>query len=435
MKIRAAVALSAAAMLSLAACSSGGSSSDGIEAPAADASGSLKIWLMDGSSPDSVTESVSAQFNEAYPDVEVEVELQQWAGIQDKLSTSLNTDATPCVVEIGNSLVSKYADAGLLTDISDEADGLGSSAWLPGLAEAGEYDGSRFSAPMYGGDRIVVYSKSDFAAAGIDEIPTTLEEFEAAAGKLAAEFGDPSTGYSAFYFPGKYWYGALPFVWTYGGDIAEQNGSEWTGTIDSAEAQEALTFLDGMVQDYSAAPKDGDETKNFNAFLEGDIGMMIDSWWSPGAIVSAAEEAGDTEMAQDVGAFVMPGVSADETAPVFLGGSDLAISQRCAADQKGLALEWMKIYTGVENQTMLAKEGGNIPIMEEAFAGHEGNEFLEVADAAAEVSKFTPVTPLWANVEAESVLPDMLVKIFTGQASVEDATADANAQITSILNP
>ncbi len=46
-----------------------------------------------------------------------EVELQQWVGIQDKLSTSLDTDSPPDVVEIGNTLTAKYADAGLLADL------------------------------------------------------------------------------------------------------------------------------------------------------------------------------------------------------------------------------------------------------------------------------------------------------------------------------
>lgn len=432
MKLRYGLALATATVLSVAACSSGGSSDTaaaGIQSPSADASGTLNIWLMDGSAPDAVTEAVNKQFNQTYPNVDVKIELQQWSGIQDKLSTAMNTTTTPCVTEIGNSLVAKYADAGLLTDLTDEAESLGSASWLPGMIPPGELDGSRYSAPMYGGDRIVVYSKSDFAKAGIAETPKTLDELQTAADKLSQEFGTPKDGYSAFYFPGKYWYGALPFIWTNGGDIATQDGETWTGKLNTAESRKGLTFLNEMVQNYSAAPKDGDETKNYNAFMEGNVGMMIDSWWSPGAI--AAEKPA---MAKDIGVFALPGVTADETAPVFLGGSDLAIPAKCAAEQQGLALEWVKLFTNTQNQTMLAKEGGVIPNQEAAFAGHEGQEFLTVADDAAKVSKFTPVSPNWANVEAQSVLPDMLVKIFTGQATVDEATEEANTEVQDILN-
>jgi hypothetical protein len=37
-------------------------------------------------------------------------------------------------------------------------------------------------------------------------------------------------------------------------------------------------------------------------------------------------------------------------------------------------------------------------------------------------------------VEAANILPDMLVSIFTGRASIADATKDASGKITSTLN-
>jgi N,N'-diacetylchitobiose transport system substrate-binding protein len=117
---------------------------------------------------------------------------------------------------------------------------------------------------------------------------------------------------------------------------------------------------------------------------------------------------------------------------VFFGGSDLAVSEKSA--NKGLAAEWVKILTSLDTQTQLAKEGGVIPNQDGAFVGHEGNEFLLVADDAAKVSKFTPVTRNWGNVESSGVLQDMLVKIFTDAASIDDATAEASSSITSTLN-
>lgn len=425
MKLRYLVAASAAIALTATACGSGSADGD-LTAPAADTEGTLKVWLMEGSQPDTVVEAVNAQFNDAYPNVDVQVELQQWGGIQDKLTTSLNTDATPCVAEIGNSLTAKFADAGLLADLTPVAADLGEDAWLPGLAPSGELDGERYGIPYYGGVRIVMYNKEHFAEAGV-EVPTTLEELEAVAAALSETKGTPADGYSAFYFPGKYWYGALPFIWTTGGDIATLDGDEWTGRIDSAESKEGLEILAGLVESYSTAPTDGDETKNWEVFQEDNIGMVIDSWWAPGAVVGTNEDFADK-----VGVFPLPGVSADETAPVFFGGSDLAVSQSCA--DQGLAVEWVKIMTSEQIQTQLAEEGGVIPNNEASFVGHEGNEFLQAADEAAKVSKFTPVSPNWGNVEAEAVLPDMLVKIFSGQASIDDATAEASESIADLLN-
>jgi N,N'-diacetylchitobiose transport system substrate-binding protein len=423
MKFRTGIVALAAAGLTLTACSSSGDTATDIESPSADATGTLKVWLMDGSQPQTVVDAVNAQFAETYPNVEVQVELQQWGGIQDKLTTSLGTDSTPDVVEIGNSLTAKFADAGLLTEL--DAATFGVDGMLPGLQPSGELDGIRYGIPYYGGVRIVVYKKSDFEKANV-EVPTTLAELETVASKLQEANADNSK-YSAFYFPGKYWYGAVPFVWDAGGDIATQDGDEWTGALDSAESRAGLTTLKNLVDNFSKAPKDGDETKNMDAFNTGDVGMMIDSWWAPGALNAEGQA-----FAGDIGAFALPGTNADTTAPVFFGGSDLAVSEKSA--NKGLATEWMKILTSLEIQTQLAKEGGVIPNQDGAFVGHEGNEFLLVADEAAKVSKFTPVTPNWGNVESSGVLQDMLVKIFTDASSIDDATAEASASITSALN-
>lgn len=427
MKIRGLLATLAASALLLSACGGGDEAdTNDLSAPSADTSGALTVWLMDGSQPDSVVDTVNAQFKEKYPEVEVNVELQQWAGVQDKLTTSLNSSATPDVVEIGNSLTAKFADAGLLSELSDVADDLGSADWLPGLAPSGELDGERYGVPYYGGVRVVMYNKDHFKEAGV-EVPTTLDELDQVAAKLAETKGSKDDGYSSFYFPGKYWYGALPFIWAEGGDVAVKDGDEWQGALDSEESRAGLTRLKSLVDTYSTAPTDGNEVTNWEVFQEDNVGMVLDSWWAPGAVVGANEEFADK-----VGVFPLPGVTADETAPAFFGGSDLAVSAQ--SESQGLAVEWIEILTSAEIQTQLAEEGGVIPNQEAAFAGHEGNDFLLEADEAAKVSAFTPVSPMWGNVEAEAVLPDMLVKIFSGASSVDEATEEASLKVAEILN-
>ncbi|WP_158600614.1 extracellular solute-binding protein [Tessaracoccus antarcticus] len=420
------IAAAATSSLLLSACGGGAAADPELATPSADAEGALTVWLMDGSQPETVVEAVNAQFKEKYPNVDVTVELQQWAGVQDKLTTSMNSSSAPDVVEIGNSLTAKFADAGLLSDLSDVSDDLGADRWLPGLAPSGELDGERYGVPYYGGVRVVMYNKDHFKEAGV-EVPTTLDELEQVAAKLAETKGDKASGYSPFYFPGKFWYGALPFIWAEGGDIAVKDGDEWKGSLDSTESRAGLTRLKNLVDTYSTAPTDGNEVTNWEVFQEDNVGMVMDSWWAPGAVVGANEAFADK-----VGVFPLPGVQADKTAPAFFGGSDLAVPEK--SDSRGLAVEWVKILTSTDIQTQLAKEGGVIPNTEAAFTGHEGNDFLLAADEAAKVSAFTPVSPMWGNVEADSVLPDMLVKIFSGSSSVDDATAEANTKVAEILN-
>jgi N,N'-diacetylchitobiose transport system substrate-binding protein len=425
MHIRPTIAALAVAGLLLTACTGGeDAASEAIAIPSPGTSGALTVWLMDGSQPQSVVDAVNAQFAEAYPDVEVAVELQQWVGVQDRLTATLGSDSPPDVVEIGSWLTAKYADAGLLTDLTSLADDFGVADMLPGATPSGVLDDRRYGIPYYGGVDVVTYNKAQFEEAGAD-VPTSLTELAEVAAALQAANSD-NEGYSAFYFPGKHWEGAVPFIWTNGGEIATWEADRWTGTLDSAEARAGLTQLQGLVDAYSQAPKDGSTTgiAGLEAFKAGDVGMMIDSWWVPGSL-----DQGDTK--GSVGAFAMPGLEEGTTAPVFFGGSDLAVSARSA--QPGLAAEWIRILTGVQVQTKLAG-AGVIPNQEAAFAGHERNPFLRVADTAATNSRFTPVSPQWPTVMSAEVLEGMLVEIFTGAATVEQASTEASKELTRLLN-
>src|SRR5213082_3693043 len=76
--------------------------------------GTLTVWLMNGSAPQSVIDEVNADFKAKYPNVTVKVEIQQWSDVTTKLDTAFQGSTPPDVMELGNTLVAKYAAAGAL---------------------------------------------------------------------------------------------------------------------------------------------------------------------------------------------------------------------------------------------------------------------------------------------------------------------------------
>src|SRR4051794_7866799 len=97
-------------LVSVAACGSG----DGKTAGASDFKGKkLIVWVMDGSNPAQWTKQVSEDFKKK-TGATVEFRVQQWNGIQQKLTTALSEDSPPDVVEIGNTQTAAYAKAGAL---------------------------------------------------------------------------------------------------------------------------------------------------------------------------------------------------------------------------------------------------------------------------------------------------------------------------------
>jgi N,N'-diacetylchitobiose transport system substrate-binding protein len=416
-------ALAAALTLALAACGNGGSGASNGNAPT-----TLTVWLMNGSAPQSIIDSVNSQFKSSHPNVTVNVEIQQWSDVTTKLDTAFAGSTPPDVVELGNTLVAKYAAAGALQDLSSKRSSFqNSSTWLKSLTESCTLNGKLYCVPYYAGSRAVIYRKDMFQAAGVQP-PTTMDGLiQVGQALMNANKNDPN--FSALYFPGKYWYAMLPFIWDFGGDVAVKQGSSWQGTLNTSQAQQGLSTLYTIVHQLSRADKTGDEAKQDQAFAQGHIAMIIANGWEVGVITDP--KSGDPSLKDKLGVFPIPSHQAGQTAPVFLGGSDLGIAAH--SKNQALADEWVGLLAGTKYQTQMATVGGVIPNTT-SLLSVISDPVASVFAAAAKNSRFTPNAPNWANVESANVIPDMMVSIFTGQASVSSATSDASAKIAQILN-
>jgi N,N'-diacetylchitobiose transport system substrate-binding protein len=415
-------AMTVAVSLVVAACGSTSTAAN-----PADQTGTLTVWLMNGSAPQSVVDGVNADFKTKYPNVTVNVQIQQWSDVTTKLDTALTGSSAPDVMELGNTLVAKYAAAGGLADITSQKGSFeNSGTWLQSLTDSCTYQSKLYCVPYYAGSRAIIYRKDMFDAAGAT-VPTSMDELLSAGQKLMAKYGS-NPNFSALYFPGKYWYAAAPFVWDFGGDIATQSGGKWTGAINSSASQQGLTELKTIVSQLSRADKTGDELKQDQAFAQGHIAMIIANGWEVGVITDP--KSGDPTLLPKLGAFPIPSHVAGQTAPVFLGGSDLAVASK--SQHADLAREWIKLLGGTKFQSQMVTVGGVIPNTTSLVSLSSG--LPAIFAAAAKTSRFTPNSPNWANVESANVLQDMLVAIFTGKQDIPSATSAASDKITSILN-
>ena len=388
--------------------------------------GTIRLWLNGGDTPDEFVAHAVTEFNKIHPDVKVEFERQQWTGIVEKLTTSLSSSDSPDVIELGNTQAQAFEAAGALMDLTDKKDDLGGDDLLQSLVEAGTYDGKFYGVPYYAGARVMLYRKDLFEASGI-EIPTTIDEMLAAGKKLKEDNAD-TPNFSGIYLPGRNWFAALPFIWVNGGDIAVRDGDSWKGALSTPESIAGLGQLQEFITDTSGAPTDGDDANDYLAFCNGEVGMMPAPGWKPGQIINPDD--GCPDMEPNIGAFAHPGLTPDETAPAFLGGSNLAISANSANPE--LAYDLLKVITSPGYQEQFAKNG-TIPALKSLLGEVGGSEAAEAQAKAAENSRFVPSSEKWAAVEAANILPDMVVAI-SGGADVEAEAARADAAIEEILN-
>ena len=420
------VALAAASVaLTVAGCS-GGSSGSG---SGSGGNQTLTVWLMQGSAPDAMMSQLDAQFEKAHPGVKVNYQVQQWDGIGQRLTGALASKTPPNIVELGSTDASGYSSQGTLTDVSDWEGALNGSQWNAGMKAAGEWQGKEYGVPFYAGDRVVIYNKSLFAKAGITAPPTSNQEWLDDIAKLkASNPSDPN--FQPLYLAGQDWYVLLSFIWDQGGDVAKSVGGKWQGTLESPQAEAGINFYKQLVTaSGTTAPKDNDEAhpQQGDVFAKGDVAMMV------GASSDATEaEKSNPAIKSDIGAFPIPSMTAGKTAPVFLGGSVLAVPVNAA--NPDLAKDWLTLMTNSTYQMQMETKGDWIPGTISDTSGLAADPVAAAGGTASKGGKSTPAIPQWATVEnGQNPLKDMMTNVLTGAKSTDQAAKDADTALTQIL--
>ena len=421
------VAVAALALTTLAACGSdddGGSGDGGDGGPE---SADIRVWLNGTDTPQEARDWLKETFEDQNPGSTLTIEQQEWDGLVEKLTTALSSESeTPDVVEIGNTQAPTFTSAGAFSPLTDELDDLGGDDLLPGFVEGATVDGETYAVPYYAGSKYIFYRKDLFEKAGL-EVPTTLDEFVQAAITLKEENPKPAN-FSGFWFPGQDWRNGAAFVWAAGGDLATDDGGEWTGALSSPESVAGLETAQELFMQASGAPKDGNEADPWTPFCAGEVGMMSTPGWVKGLLEDP--EAGCPDgFAKEVGVFAMPGADGSP-APVLLGGSDIAVAAKSA--NQDLAEEAVALMLSEDYQTIMA--GAGLTPARTSLASLLGDdEYAAATQEAASNAKLTPAAPGWANVEGSRVLEDLFSAIAQG-GDVQELATKADEQMASQLN-
>ncbi|MCZ0982237.1 extracellular solute-binding protein [Streptomyces diastatochromogenes] len=405
--------LAAAAALALAGC--------GLLPGGDGGTKTVHVWLM----RDSVSEDFLSRFTEAYEKehsgVELDFTIQEWTGIGKKVTEAIQGSGGPDVIEVGNTQVAQYADTDKLFDLTLESvRDLGREDWLPGLAEPGSISGSQYGIPWYAANRIVIYNKDLFAAAGIDQPPATREQWLDDTEKLDED------GSQGIYLAGQDWYTLAGFVWDEGGELAVDKGGQWTGALDSPAAQRGMAFYKKL-QALGDGPKNADEQTppQADVFAKGDVAQLIATPSAVAAILKA-----NPGLKDKLGYFPIPGKKAGQPCAVFTGGSDLIIPEN--APDRGAALDVVKALAGEKWQSELARTMGYVPNKKNLASVVAGQEATAVMAKGAARGRATPNSPQWADVEADNPIKPYMTAVLQGADPVK-AARKASTAITETL--
>lgn len=424
MQARSLVVLAVALAFAATACGSGGAATS-----SSTAGTTLTVWLMDGDLSDKAVAAIDTEFTHQ-TGARVDVQIQQWDNINTKLSTALAQDNPPDVLDIGNTDVPLYAATGALADLTTHRTALSRGQnWLPGLVGPATVAGKLYAAPLFAGNRAVIYNKQIWARAGVTTPPTSFAELTSDLDRVKA--ANPAPDFSAFYLPGEYWYGAVQFVWDAGGQIATESGHTWRGALDSPAAQQGLADWKSFQNTYSVpASRDTDNKTPDQAalFAGGKAATILDS--SINTIVKD-----NPAIAGQIGTFPFPSRTPGRTQPVFLGGSDLAIAAN--SRHQDLALAYLSAATDptVQRDDIVGIDGWT-PVSTQLIDS-SASQLSPTSAAfltAAKDSVATPATPGWATIEGDKSINDFFGSIATGRTPPAAAAATFDQHLDQALN-
>ncbi|NUU26204.1 MAG: extracellular solute-binding protein [Streptomycetaceae bacterium] len=421
----------AVALTGVAACGSDSDSGDKAgNSPAAGAQSNapadgkgkkVTVWLMKGTAPDDYIAAFKQKFEADHPGSTLDVQIQQWNGIDQKIISALASNDAPDVIEAGNTQVATYAASGGIKDLSSKTNELGGKDWLAGLAGPGKVDGKQYGIPFYAANRVVIYNKEAYAAAGITAPPKTQAEWLEVTKKLNT--GDQQ----GIYLPGQNWYFYAGLLKDQGGDLAVKDGDKWKGGLDSPAAAAAANYYKDQ-QQYSKGAKDGDEKTQPEtvAAANGKVAQFVAV---PGELETIVKA--NPALKDKYGFFPIPGKDAAKPGAVLTGGSDLIIPE--AAKNQDLGYDVIKQFNSDEWQTKLAQAIKMLPNKTTLSTALEGDPGAAAMMQGATNGFATPASPNWTAVESNNPIKAYLTKVLTG-TDPNAAGKEANDSLTKTLN-
>ncbi|CAM5731277.1 Lipoprotein OS=Streptomyces fumanus OX=67302 GN=GCM10018772_56180 PE=4 SV=1 [Streptomyces fumanus] len=385
---------------------------------------SVTVWLMKDSASKDFVDRFTEEFEGDHPGLDLQVRIQQWTGIGEKVRAALKADGTggPNVIEVGNTQVPQYAEDGGLLDLTLESmRDWGLRDWLPGLAEPGQWMSRQYGVPWYAANRVVVYRKDLFERAGITAPPRTQQEWLDITERL------DTGGTQGIYLAGQDWYTLAGFIWEEGGELARQRGAVWQGTLDSAAALRGMDYY-RRLQALGDGPVDADEEHPPQAgvFAGGQVAQIVAV---PGLARAIVEQ--NPELEGKLGFFPVPGKSAGAPGAVFTGGSDLVVAKNTDAREAAVAV--VEALAGEKWNTELARAMNYVPNKKSLAAAVAGEEGVTAMAAGAARGRATPTTPRWGAVEADNPIKEYMTAVLKGGDAATEARR-ASERVTDLLD-
>ncbi len=402
--------------LTLAACSSGGSSdSDGpVE---------LTFWHGYTEADGDVLEQIVDDFNAAHDgEITITTQVNPWDVIDDTFLPALSADNGPEIVAMPAERLPVYADRGAFVELDDfYADDEATPDLNAGALDMVTVDGTAYGVPTGFVPLTMFYNKALLDAAGV-AVPTTWDEWVAAARALTVDEngdGTPEQYGLALADHATVGNGVWPTLFYGNGGAVVEDGK---AVIDSPENAETLEFWHDAVTAGKISPTGVDGVSGDSLFSSGRVAMYVGGPW----MATVSEENGI-----DYGIAPIPAGPEEQAASAI--GVSMALTRQADQAQQEAAQEFFSYFLSREESVAWALGSGWPPLRTDITAD-EVDENPVVAALTEQAELGRPLLPGVVNsTDVLTAVDDLTQRAMAGEP-VDELLAQAQTAIQAALD-
>ena len=411
-RTRHAIVAATASALALAACSGGGTGDDGQEVTLwmypviADQAASQEFWA-----------TAEADFEEANPDVDLQIELQTFDKRDAQVSAALAAGSGPDLVLITPDQAATYQAIGGLLPV-DEAVTDSRDAFYPAALDSATIGDELYGVPIFQNVFTTAYNTAIFEDAGL-EPPRTWDDLRAAAPVLAKKgiavmdyAGSPEQTLNLSFYP---------FLWQAGGHVFTDDGADVA--FDSPEGVEALQLLVDLQREGALTPDaatDGPAVEGA-PIARGEAAMRATTSLTEYGQLQAA--VGD-----DSAALGLPLTDAEQV--TYGNAGLLSLTSINDESNRQAAYDVLEFMSAPDFQASLNAAAGNLPTRTDVAVDESDPAVASMAEA---LDLAYPGEPSPASRQVMAALAPKIQAALRGDMSAEEALAAAAEESRQIL--
>ncbi|HST85106.1 MAG TPA: extracellular solute-binding protein [Kineosporiaceae bacterium] len=315
----------------------------------------------------------------------LDVQVVSWNDIDQQSSTMIQNNNAPDILNL--NVYASYAKDGLLYSADEVLSPSVKSDLLPNFVKSGTYENKMYGMPDLSSARALFYNKKLYKQAGIANPPTTWDEFETDAKKIAA-LGGGVAGYAEPLGPEEAQAEFSIWMVNNGGDW--KTDGKWT--INSPQNIETLTFLKKLADEKVTQNNPGKTNRTdgaFSLFSSGKAGMVVGFSPLSGTL--------DKEKKVDYGIAPMP--TKDGSAPQTYGVTDYLMAFKKDGNQDAVKA-FYDLYYQPDQVNAFIKAEGFLPVTQTGVEQFKSDPTLKVYLDTLPNAHLTPTDdPGWDKVK------------------------------------